>query len=85
LGRPPTIIAHVLVAVKNQKLAKLSYFSQAVEKILLEDGPVADIERVRASAKTLDGGTTLPWRENKAPSPHPDQIFALSNIQTGPN
>jgi hypothetical protein len=47
------------VTVEAGNAAEASRLAQALEKILLEDGPAADIERVRASAETLDGGTTL--------------------------
>jgi hypothetical protein len=47
------------VTVRAEDAATASRRIQALQRILLEEGPPADIERVRTSDETLDGGATL--------------------------
>jgi hypothetical protein len=47
------------VTVIAEDAATASRRTQALQRILLEEGPPADIERVRTAGETLDGGATL--------------------------
>jgi hypothetical protein len=47
------------VTVLADDAATASLRAQALERLLLEEGPPADIERIKADQQTLDGGATL--------------------------
>jgi hypothetical protein len=47
------------VTVLADDAATASRQAQALERLLLEEGPPADIVRIRADQQTLDGGATL--------------------------
>ena len=47
------------IAVEAGDPATASRQAQALERLLLEEGPPATIERVRTNDETLDGGATL--------------------------
>jgi hypothetical protein len=47
------------ITVRADDVAAASRQAQALEKLLLEEGPSAKIDRIKASDETLDGGATL--------------------------
>jgi hypothetical protein len=53
----PPLKLHITVEVDD--VAAASRQAQALQRILLEEGPPADVERVRLNRDNLDGGATL--------------------------
>lgn len=47
------------ITVQAEDDAAASRQAQALEKLLLEEGPSIKIDRIKASGETLDGGATL--------------------------
>jgi hypothetical protein len=50
---------HLRITVEAADPATASRHAQALERLLLEEGPTANIERIRTKRGTLDGGATL--------------------------
>jgi hypothetical protein len=47
------------ITVEADDSATASRQAQALQRLLLEEGPPANVERIRANDQTLDGGATL--------------------------
>jgi hypothetical protein len=47
------------ITVEAEGVGTASRQAQALQRILLEEGPPADIERIRSGRESLDGGATL--------------------------